>query len=349
MASINGLTAERMLEIEAASIVDGEVVGGNLILTRHDATTINAGSVIGPTGPTGPTGDVSVSSLNAAIMVAVPVGVIWDYIGAVAPAQWMTMIGQTIVGGATLHPELWAVLPASMKVGSDIVFPDTRGRVPVMQNTGDADFDTIGEVGGEKTVILTQAQLPASGIAVDMPNLPITIDPPVTSISIAQGPFTISINPPSTTVAINPPSTTIAIDPPSTTTSTGSSNHDHSYSKPTGATRQVDAGTNFGVLDDVFGTYSTGSDGAAHSHTVNIPSFNATVDIASFNVAVDIAPFNATVDPPTVLANVDIAPFVANTDPASFTSGNLGSGEAHGNVQPYFVTLKIIKVSGVTI
>lgn len=45
-----------MLEIEAASIVDGEVVGDDLILTKHDASTINAGSVRGPQGDPGPTG-----------------------------------------------------------------------------------------------------------------------------------------------------------------------------------------------------------------------------------------------------------------------------------------------------
>jgi microcystin-dependent protein len=56
MATVTGLTAERMLEIEAASVVDGDVVSGNLILTKHDGTQINAGGVVGPTGATGPTG-----------------------------------------------------------------------------------------------------------------------------------------------------------------------------------------------------------------------------------------------------------------------------------------------------
>lgn len=56
MATVNGLTAERMLEIEAASIVDGDVVAGNLILSKHDGSQINAGSVIGPTGSTGAAG-----------------------------------------------------------------------------------------------------------------------------------------------------------------------------------------------------------------------------------------------------------------------------------------------------
>lgn len=56
MATVTGLTAERMLEIEAESVVDGEIVGDHLLLTRHDGTQIDAGVVVGPQGPQGPTG-----------------------------------------------------------------------------------------------------------------------------------------------------------------------------------------------------------------------------------------------------------------------------------------------------
>jgi microcystin-dependent protein len=56
MTTVTGLTAQRMQEIEAASIIDGDVVGGNLILTKHDGTQINAGPVLGPAGPQGPAG-----------------------------------------------------------------------------------------------------------------------------------------------------------------------------------------------------------------------------------------------------------------------------------------------------
>jgi hypothetical protein len=56
---VTGLTATRMLAIEAASIVGGSVNGsGHLILTKYSGATIDSGSVIGPTGPTGPTGPV---------------------------------------------------------------------------------------------------------------------------------------------------------------------------------------------------------------------------------------------------------------------------------------------------
>lgn len=56
MATVTGLTAERMLVIEGESVIDGEIVNGDLILTKHNGLTINAGSVIGPQGIQGPTG-----------------------------------------------------------------------------------------------------------------------------------------------------------------------------------------------------------------------------------------------------------------------------------------------------
>lgn len=58
MATVTGLTAERMLEIEAASIVDGAVVLDHLILKRHDDTEIDAGDVRGSQGIQGVPGDV---------------------------------------------------------------------------------------------------------------------------------------------------------------------------------------------------------------------------------------------------------------------------------------------------
>lgn len=67
MATVTGLTAERMQAIEAASVVDGDVVGNDLVLTKHDGSTINAGNVRGPTGPVGPAGS------NLPVVSALPV------------------------------------------------------------------------------------------------------------------------------------------------------------------------------------------------------------------------------------------------------------------------------------
>lgn len=53
MATVDGFTKERMLEIENTTVVDGNVVGDDLILLTREGTPINAGSVRGPEGDQG--------------------------------------------------------------------------------------------------------------------------------------------------------------------------------------------------------------------------------------------------------------------------------------------------------
>jgi len=48
MATVTGITAARAAAIEAASVVSGTINGsGHLILTKHDGSVIDAGSVVG--------------------------------------------------------------------------------------------------------------------------------------------------------------------------------------------------------------------------------------------------------------------------------------------------------------
>lgn len=53
MPTVTVLTADRMLEIEDNSIVDANIVGDDLIFTKHDGTTINTGPVLQLTAPDG--------------------------------------------------------------------------------------------------------------------------------------------------------------------------------------------------------------------------------------------------------------------------------------------------------
>jgi hypothetical protein len=78
MATVTVFTSARMQAIENASVVSGTVTSGNLILTKFNGTTINAGSVIGPTGPTGPTGEVTTAALNAAIATVTAAGAVTE-------------------------------------------------------------------------------------------------------------------------------------------------------------------------------------------------------------------------------------------------------------------------------
>lgn len=95
MATVTGLTKERMLEIESASIVSGAVLLDELILTRRDGTQINAGSVRGPAGQDGqdaapgsvtPVGDTTpIRTADGRIKTATPTelddAATMDYVG----------------------------------------------------------------------------------------------------------------------------------------------------------------------------------------------------------------------------------------------------------------------------
>jgi hypothetical protein len=59
MATVTGFTAERMLEMENATIIDGHISGSDLILVTKEGTFINAGNVRGPQGIQGPVGPLT--------------------------------------------------------------------------------------------------------------------------------------------------------------------------------------------------------------------------------------------------------------------------------------------------
>lgn len=87
MATVTGLTKDRMLEIEAASVVDAALVGDNLVLTRQGGGTIDVGNIRGPQGiqgPVGPAGDVTLvgaqtitgaKTFSAKVTITPPVGI----------------------------------------------------------------------------------------------------------------------------------------------------------------------------------------------------------------------------------------------------------------------------------
>ena len=76
MGTITGYTAARTQQIEDSAIVNGSVVAGKLILTRHDTTSFDAGSVVGPIGLTGLTGanGTGITSITVCTSTTRPTG-----------------------------------------------------------------------------------------------------------------------------------------------------------------------------------------------------------------------------------------------------------------------------------
>lgn len=134
MATITGLTAARMLEIEGDSIVDGEIIGGKLILTKHDGTTVDAGPVVGPAGPSGPPGPAGgqipgeIKMWSGTVLPALATFGKWVwadggvYANATYPlaagnigAQWRTFAGAVDPGAGNFRvPDLRGLVPAGL-------------------------------------------------------------------------------------------------------------------------------------------------------------------------------------------------------------------------------------------
>jgi microcystin-dependent protein len=132
MATITGLTAERMLEIEGNTVVSGEIVGDHLILTKFDGTTVDSGAFPpGPQGPMGPAGGLIPGEIRIWPGDELPPAVDWGkwawadgavYVVATYPkaaeniaTQWRTFAGASDPGPANFRvPDLRGLTPAGL-------------------------------------------------------------------------------------------------------------------------------------------------------------------------------------------------------------------------------------------
>jgi microcystin-dependent protein len=173
MATITGLTAERMLEIEGSSIVDGQIdVDGNLILSKHDGSTINAGPVLGPTGaqgPPGPQGGHIPGEIKLWPGSALPDPVVYGkwvwgdgavYVVATYPKaaahiapQWRTFAGASDPGASNFRvPDLRGLTPAGMD--------QMPGGARANRITRSVSIVIAGRT-GEETHVITIPEMPA--------------------------------------------------------------------------------------------------------------------------------------------------------------------------------------------
>ena len=284
----------------------------------------------GDTGEKGDTGDTGPAGPSGA-----PVGSVQMWAGQVAaiPAGWLLCNGTAF--DPVAYPELAAVVGTLYggTVGAPLL-PNLKGRVPVGQDAGQAEFDTIGEAAGAKTHTLTESELAAHDHSMAHTH---SIDHDHASFNSGAG-----------------TSHSHSIDHDHGVFNTGGeAAHTHGPGNLTGGLRMRnsdDSGTtlwgtlayNFSAYD-LYGNGSTGrggtpaveitggatGTGSAHAHSVDVPAFAGT----SGGEAAHTHP-------------VDVPSFAGSSGASSAAStGSVGGGGAHNNLQPYLVLNYIIRAA----
>ena len=91
-----------------------------------------------------------------------PTGVINMWATTTAPTEWLLCDGTNV--SRSTYAALFAVISTTYGVGdgsTTFTLPNLKGKVPVGRDSGDASFDTMGELGGAKTHTLTSAEMPS--------------------------------------------------------------------------------------------------------------------------------------------------------------------------------------------
>jgi microcystin-dependent protein len=92
----------------------------------------------------------------------VPAGAVTMNAGSTTPTGWLECEGQAV--SRSTYADLFAAVGTTYGVGDGSTtfnLPNLQGRVPVGVDTGQTEFDALGETGGAKTHTLTTAQIPA--------------------------------------------------------------------------------------------------------------------------------------------------------------------------------------------
>ena len=91
-----------------------------------------------------------------------PSGTVTQTARLTAPTGWLLCEGQSV--SRATFARLFDAIGTTYGSGdgsTTFTLPNLQGRVPVGRDTTQTEFDTLGETGGDKTVAITEAQLPS--------------------------------------------------------------------------------------------------------------------------------------------------------------------------------------------
>ena len=131
---------------------------------------LTGGNVAFPDTPTGKVLSDSGTWIDAGGGVPTPAGVVSMYAGSSAPTGYLLCDGAAV--SRATYADLFAAISTTYGPGDGSTtfnVPNLKGRVPVGLDAAQAEFDALGETGGEKTHVLTTPEIPAHSHGVTDP------------------------------------------------------------------------------------------------------------------------------------------------------------------------------------
>jgi hypothetical protein len=84
--------------------------------------------------------------------VVIPAGIVWEYLGAVAPPGWLLADGSAV--SRAQYPDLFRAIGTQYGVGdgnTTFNLPNRKGRAGVGMDSGQTEFVSLGTAGGSKS------------------------------------------------------------------------------------------------------------------------------------------------------------------------------------------------------
>ena len=288
-------------------------------------------------------------SLDGLIRSAMPVGTVVPFAGSSSPdSSWLVCDGSAV--SRTTYSALFALIGTTYGAGdgsSTFNTPNLGGRVPVGLDSGQSEFDSLGETGGSKTHTLTTAEMPSH---THTQNAHTHTQDAHTHTQNSHT-HTINHNHASVTSGSGGDPHTHSVDPPNTTSSSTSHSHSQSglstNSQASGKfTKRIGSGSNWDVTSSSLARWDSATNPAtsssSHTHTTNIGSFTSGgASDSSHTHSVDLPNFTGTSGGKTA-TNQNTTATNQNT---TATNQNTGGGDAHNILQPYMALNYIIKAA----
>jgi microcystin-dependent protein len=161
--TING--ASNTITLANGNVLTAQIADGAITTVKVADTNITTVKIADANVTTAKVADANITKAKLAadaLVFLVPVGTVFPYAGSSAPAGFLLADGSAV--SRTTYAALFAVTGTTHGTGDGSTtfnLPNIKGRVVVGLDASQTEFNAVAKTGGEKTHLLTTAEMPS--------------------------------------------------------------------------------------------------------------------------------------------------------------------------------------------